>query len=103
MGGAFIRTFEWSNDVLASILLEFIRLVFTVFSVLLLGRILMSWFNPDPNSPIVRFLYNVTEPVLAPVRRILPPAGMLDLSPIVVLIGATVLQELLIRLVLSVF
>ena len=88
---------------LASILLEFIRLVFTVFSLLLLARILMSWFNPDPSSPIVRFLYNVTEPVLAPVRRILPPAGMLDLSPIVVLIGATVLQELLIRLVRSVF
>lgn len=88
---------------LVQILVEFIRLVFTVFNVLLLARILLSWFSPDPSSPIVRFLYNVTEPVLAPVRRILPPAGMLDLSPIVVLIGATVLEELLIRLVIAIF
>lgn len=88
---------------ITSILLEFIRLAFTVFSLLLLARILMSWFNPDPSSPIVRFIYSVTEPVLAPVRRILPPAGMLDLSPIVVLIAAMVLRELLTRLVIAVF
>lgn len=86
-----------------SILVQFIHLAFTAFSVLLLARILLSWFNPDPSSPIVRFLYSVTEPVLAPVRRILPPTGMFDLSPLVVLIAAMVLQDVLIRLVIAVF
>jgi YggT family protein len=89
--------------VITSILVEFIRVAFTLFSVLILARILLSWFNPDPSSPIVRFLYSVTEPVLAPVRRILPSAGMLDLSPIVVLVAAMVLEELLVRLVIAVF
>lgn len=88
---------------ITAILVQFIQLVFTAFSVLLLARILMSWFNPDPSSPIVRFLYNVTEPVLAPVRRVLPPAGMLDLSPMVVLIGAVIVEELLVRLVIAIF
>lgn len=88
---------------ITSILVNFVQLVFTAFNLLLLARILLSWFNPDPNSPIVRFLYNVTEPVLAPIRRVLPPAGMFDLSPIVALIGATILEELLIRLLIAIF
>src|SRR5207245_8934220 len=50
---------------------------------------LLSWVNPDPRNPIVRFLYGVTEPVLHQIRRRLPfvVAGGLDLSPLVLMIG----------------
>ena len=55
---------------------------------------LLTWVNPDPRNPIVRFLYSVTEPVLYAVRRRLPfvQAGGIDLSPIVVILGIMLVQ-----------
>ena len=76
-----------------------IQLVFLIFSLLILGRILMSWLNPNPYNPIVQFLHNVTEPFLAPVRRILPPTGMFDFSPIVLLILLQVVAAILTQMV----
>jgi YggT family protein len=52
-----------------------------------LGRVLMSWIDPRLARPISRRLYRLTEPALAPVRRVLPQTGSLDLSPLVVLLG----------------
>ncbi|MBI5345223.1 MAG: YggT family protein [Deltaproteobacteria bacterium] len=49
-------------------------------------RALLSWVNPDPYNPIVRFLYQVTEPVLYRIRRIVPYMGGLDLSPLIVIL-----------------
>lgn len=53
---------------------------------LVLGRVLISWFDPGASSRLARFLVQATEPLLAPVRRLLPPAGMLDFSGLVVLL-----------------
>ena len=65
---------------------------------ILLGRVVISWVNADPHNPIVRFLYNATEPVLVRVRRVLPVyAGGFDLSPIVVWIGVIFLQRFLVQ------
>jgi len=49
---------------------------------MILGRAIISWVNPDPYNPIVRFLYQATEPVLYRIRRIIPYMGGLDLSPL---------------------
>ncbi len=49
---------------------------------LILIRALISWVNPDPYNPIVQFLTRVTDPVLAPIRRIIPPMGI-DFSPLI--------------------
>jgi YggT family protein len=87
----------------ARLLIDIINLAFELFSLLMLARILLSWFNPDPYNPIVQFLHNTTEPILAPVRRRLPPMGMFDFSPLVVLIAAWVIQQILLRLVISLF
>ena len=76
-----------------------IQAVFQIFSLLILARTFMSWLQPDPNSPIVQFLHNVTEPFLAPIRQILPPAGMFDFSPIVVLVLAQILAGILTQMV----
>lgn len=84
---------------MASAVISLIQVIFWIFNILLLARILASWFNPDPSSPIMRFLYNSTEPVLAPVRRLLPPTGTFDLSPLIVLVGAYILEAVLISLV----
>ncbi len=48
-------------------------------------RALLSWVNPDPYSPVVRFLNQITEPVLYRVRRVVPDLGGIDLSPIIVI------------------
>lgn len=65
---------------------------------IIIGRVIVSWVNADPYNPIVRFLYNATEPVLARVRRRLPVyGGGFDLSPIVVWIAVIFFQRFLIR------
>lgn len=51
----------------------------------IIARAILSWVNPDPYNPIVRFIYQATEPVLYRVRRFLPFMGALDISPIVVM------------------
>ncbi|MBI5102459.1 MAG: YggT family protein [Nitrospirae bacterium] len=59
---------------------------------------LISWVNPDPYNPIVRFLYSVTEPVLRPIRRAIGyRLGPIDISPIIVIIAIIFLQSFLVR------
>jgi YggT family protein len=54
---------------------------------------LLSWVNPDPYNPIVRFLYSVTEPVLRPIRRMIGHRlGPIDISPIIVILAIIFLQ-----------
>ncbi len=55
----------------------------TVYKYILVAAVLISWVNPDPYNPIVNFLYRVTEPILARIRRKLPYMGGVDLSPLV--------------------
>jgi len=52
-----------------------------------LGRVLMSWIDPRFEKPLSQFMYSLTEPILAPIRNVLPRTGMLDLSPLVLLLG----------------
>ena len=64
---------------------------------LILGRVLMSWFDPVGRTQLGAFLISATEPILGPVRRALPQTGMLDLSPLVVLIVLGILSQLFLR------
>jgi YggT family protein len=58
---------------------------------IILGRVLMSWVDPTFSRPLGQFLFSITEPILAPIRRVLPQTGMFDLSPLVVLLVLSVL------------
>lgn len=73
-----------------------LSLVLTLYFWILIARALLSWVNPDPRNPIVRFLHNATEPVLYPVRRVLPYMGGVDLSPLVVIAAIYFLQIFLV-------
>ncbi len=65
-------------------------------------RALISWVSPSPYNPIVRFLYRATEPVLRPVRRLLPIGGMgLDFSPLIVILVIYLLRIFLVRILVQ--
>ena len=70
-----------------------------LYSFVILARIVLSWFpNVDRSNAIVQFLVQVTDPVLIPARRIIPPLGMIDISPIVVIIGLHILRTVLLNM-----
>ena len=70
----------------------------TLYMWIIIFRAVISWVNPDPYNPIVIFLYRITEPVMAPVRRWLPLRNIgIDLSPMIVILAIVFLQNFLIR------
>jgi YggT family protein len=72
-------------------------LALNIYMWVIIARALLSWVNPDPYNPIVRFLYNVTEPVLGAIRRRVPLVfGGLDLSPLLVIVAIMFLQRFLV-------
>ena len=66
-----------------------------LYSLILFVAVILSWINLSEDNPIVRIVRQLTEPVLAPLRKVLPPVAGLDLSPIVLLLGIRLLQRLL--------
>ena len=65
--------------------------VLYAFIIILLVRVVMSWVSPYPTNSVSRFTIRVTEPILAPVRRYVPPVSGMDLSPLVVMLGISFL------------
>jgi len=79
-------------------LARILDLAFNLYIFIVIARALISWVNPDPYNPIVRFLHNTTDPVLYRIRRIIPfQLGSLDLSPMVLLLLLSVLQQVLVN------
>lgn len=75
---------------------QVVDLIFTLYIFIIVGRAIISWVNPDPYNPIVRFLYNATEPVFYRVRQVVPMVfGGFDLTPIFLLIVLTFLQRVI--------
>ncbi len=72
----------------------FIQLFVSALFLVVAGRVLISWINPRFEGPVAQFLYNTTEPLLAPIRRFLPQTGMVDLSPLVLVLVLGVLMRL---------
>jgi YggT family protein len=82
---------------------ELVIIIFDIINLLILARILMSWLpmagvNLDPYNPIVRYLVQITDIFLEPFRRIIPPIGGMDLSPIIAILVLQLVQQLVISL-----
>lgn len=75
--------------------------LFWVVRIVLFIRAIMSWFNPDPYNPIVRFIYQITEPILEPFRRVIPPVGMLDISFLVAILAISLLEGIVLSIAAS--
>jgi YggT family protein len=77
---------------------KILDIILTLYTWIIIAQAIISWVRPDPYNPIVRFLYAVTEPVLRPIRRLLPVSwGGFDFSPLLVLLAVVFLQEFLIK------
>jgi YggT family protein len=89
-------------QVLWSSLYDIVSLVFQVYIFIVIARALISWVNPDPYNPIVRFLYSATEPVLALMKRYLPlQFSGIDLSPIALLFALTIIEKILLNIIVQ--
>lgn len=76
---------------------QLLDFILTIYTWIVLGRVVVSWVNVDPYNPIVRFLYEATEPLLSRIRRFLPMSmGGLDFSPMVLVLAIVFLQSFLI-------
>jgi YggT family protein len=73
---------------------KILNLVLICFMWIVVARAILSWVSPDPFNPIVRFVHNLTEPVLYRIRTVVPARfGGIDFSPIIVILGVVFLQS----------
>ena len=89
--------FAVSNLLLA--LAKLLDMVLTILYWLILIRAVISWVKPDPYNPIVQFLYKATEPILSPIRKLLPLGFRfgIDISPIIAFLAILFLQSFLVK------
>ncbi len=85
---------------LVAALAQIVSIILTLMYWFILIRALISWVNPDPFNPLVQFLNRVTEPILEPIRRVLPPLAI-DISPIIAFLGIVFLQRFLVSTLLD--
>ena len=83
-------------------LAQLVNTVFTLYWWMIIARVLISWVSPDPFNPIVRFLVRASDPLLEPFRRIIPPLGFVDISPMVALLVLSAAQHFLVRTLLDI-
>lgn len=86
-----------------NILLRLINLAFTLYSFAIIARALLPWFRISYYHAAMQFLIRITEPLLAPLRRYIPPVGGLDFTPMVALIILWLVEQLLHALIVALF
>lgn len=86
-----------------NILLRLVDLIFTLYTLAFIARALLSWLRISYYHPVARFLIQITEPVLAPLRRFIPPMGGLDFTPMVALFILWFVEQLLKMLIVALF
>ncbi len=85
-----------ANNFLMAVV-QLIDFLFTAYMWVIIGRAVVSWVNADPYNPIVRFLYEATEPLLGRIRRMLPMSmGGIDFSPMILILAIMFLQSFLV-------
>ena len=75
--------------------IEIVTILCQVLAIIIFVRAILSWFATSPNSQVVLFLDRITEPILAPLRRIVPRLGMVDITPMIAIIILLLIASLL--------
>lgn len=74
---------------------DLVNLLLFILTIAIIGRALLSWFDPMFRTPVGRIIYDVTEPIIRPIRQVVPTIGMFDISPIIALLLIRLLSSLL--------
>ena len=72
-----------------------------IYSLIVFGSVIISWIQLAPDNPVVQFLHSMTEPLLAPIRQIMPDMGGLDFSPLILLFGIRLVRSALISVLIG--
>ena len=80
------------------LLIDLIRVAATLYTILIFVRVVLSWVGRGSTHPLILLVYRLTEPVLGPVRALLPSFGGIDFSPVIVLFGIQFLKQILVSL-----
>ena len=83
-------------------MISFINILFEIFNILLIIRIILTWLPHNRYHPIINIIYNITEPILVPFRNMVNPIGGIDLSPIIVFFLLRLVQGYLISFLASI-
>jgi|YelNatPaOPRAMG01_1025707.scaffolds.fasta_scaffold176556_2 YggT family protein len=83
-------------------LYTFINLLFWTLNLAILIRVIVSWLNVNPYNPFLSLVYQITDPILEPLRRIIPPLGMIDITPIIAMLLLSVVQQVLLSILATV-
>ena len=89
---------------MSEIVVRFVEVLTTIFWIAILARVILSWVPIDQSSPfhsVVVFVHEITEPILGPIRKVLPNFGFLDLSPMVALFLMILIQRILVSVLAS--
>jgi YggT family protein len=84
-------------------LIQIVNIAFQVLIYLIIARCILSFIRHNPYNPIIKFIYDVTEPIMAPFRRLLPMGYGIDFSPILAVFALGLLNKLLVQLILFIF
>ena len=82
-------------------IIPYLKIAFEVYNWLIIIRVFLSWIPHDPRKPIFRFLYEITEPVLAPFRRLIGLRTAIDFSPVIAIIVLQLVESVIIRLLIN--
>lgn len=77
---------------------QLVNVIFDILYWILVARILISWIPHDPYNSFIKVIYQVSDPILAPFKRLIPPIGMVDISPIVAFLALTFLKSVILNL-----
>ena len=80
------------------VIVNFLELLISALMVLVIARVVVSWLAPSGGGGLVAFIYQATEPILSPIRRVVPPSGGLDWAPLIAMLVLGVLLRLVVKL-----
>jgi YggT family protein len=84
---------------MTEVLVNFVLLLTTILTLLILARVVISWVMPTGGGEVVAFVYSATEPILAPIRNLLPRMGGFDLSPMIAILILQAIRQALTQVI----
>jgi YggT family protein len=80
-----------------NLLISFLNLLIPILELAIFGRIIMSWIDPSGQNKVSQIIREITEPIIGPIRKLIPSVGMFDFSPLIALFLLNILQQVVLR------